>query len=520
MKLGGDIGTAQNPITRMAGSSKHDFCGTFDGQGYTLYVNISSDDREYTAPFSYISNVNSSPATIRNLNVGGTVTATKDYAGGIVGAFWGTLTIENCASSVAINTNNKHAAGFISRAQGSATIRNCLSSVAITGTISGDGTHAGFIGGSSNGVTTTIEGCAFTGSMLGSTTTHCAGFVGYNSGTLTISNSLFAPTEVTVGATSSATFARGNEPTITNSYYTQTLGTEQGKQARSITAGENVTVSHAGEAMTYTVSGITAYKATGASSDSDPFIAGIVYDGVLYAGSNDEVSLTLSHAERVGYTFSGYTASAGTLVGSTLTMPDADVTIAALWEEMPGITLTIGSSGWATWYDTKSYTLSSGATAYYVSSVGDGVVHLTAIDGGVPANVPVLINGSGKVTLTAAATAVEVNGNDPQFKGTATALSAADFTDFVFGRTYVLYGGKFMLVETNGGIGAHKCWLTLSSNGARQMRISIDDATAMYDVPCTMYNSDDAWYDLRGRKLSGEPTKHGIYIYKSKKVEL
>ena len=342
VKLGADIGTAQNPITRMAGTSKHDFCGTFDGNSKTLTVNISSDkDHDYTAPFSYISETTPignevSHPVIRNLNVAGTITATKDYAGGIVGAFWGTLTIENCTSSVTINTDNKHAAGFISNARGDVTITNCLSSGTITGTISGDGTHAGFIGGSASGVKTTITGCAFTGSLIGDATTHCAGFVGYNSGTLTITHSLFAPTSVSVGDTGSATFARGNEPTLTNSYYTAALGTLQGKAAHSIKTGEGVSVGHAGEAKTYSVSSIKVYKATDANGDSDPFIDGIVYNDVLYAGADEEVSLTISNSgddAPLGYNYL-YTASDGTLSGNatdgyTLQMPDDDVTVSA-----------------------------------------------------------------------------------------------------------------------------------------------------------------------------------------------
>ena len=343
-------------VSRMAGSSKHDFCGTFDGQGHTLTVNISSDSRDYTAPFSYVSTVSSIPAVIRNLNVAGTVTATKDYAGGIVGAFWGTLTIENCTSSVTINTDNKHAAGFISRAQGNATIRNCLSSVTINSSISGDGTHAGFVGGSASGVETTITGCAFTGSLIGTNTTHCAGFVGYNSGTLTITNSLFAPASVNVVATSSATFARyGNNcvTNIDNCYYTQTLGTAQGKQARSIKASynvktngnfisaEGVTVAHAGEPTTYSVSGIKAYKASDAHGDSDPFTAGIVYNDVLYAGSGDEVSLTLGNTPPTGYEFDSYTTEPDgvTISGDanpyTLTMPNGDVWVRARFAPLP-----------------------------------------------------------------------------------------------------------------------------------------------------------------------------------------
>ena len=330
--LAGDIGSLENPVTRMAGTSKHDFCGIFDGQNHTLYVNISSDDRDYTAPFSYISNTkanpgdeNNSPAVIRNLEVVGEINATKQYAGGIVGCFWGTLTIENCTSNVVINTNSKHAAGFIGRAQGDdVTITNCNSSSTIISTVSGDGTHGGFIGGSKDGITIDITGCVFGGSLNGNNTTHCSGFVGYNSGTLSITNSLFYPGQVGVSGDGSATFARGNEPTITNSYYTEGLGTAQGKQRRSIEAGTNVIISSkalTGNIIVYNTSGINAYSGGGLYCDSGD-------EESLYYGNGDPVSLTLSNSATapLGYQY-GYTASAGTLTGSTLTMPDADVTV-------------------------------------------------------------------------------------------------------------------------------------------------------------------------------------------------
>ena len=400
-------------VTRMAGSSHCDFCGIFDGQGHTLTVNIHSDnEHEYTAPFSYISETTptggsavSHPA-IRNLNVAGTVTATKDYAGGIVGAFWGTLTIENCSSSVTINTNNKHAAGFIGYAAGNATITNCLSSVTINSSVSGDGTHAGFIGGSHSGISTNITGCAFIGSLLGTSTNRCAGFMGYNSGTLTISNSLFAPTEVTIGTTSSATFAR-NGAAITNCYYTTDFNdgvnfTAQGKQAHSITADNYVTVENAGPATTYSTSGITSYG------------TGILYDNVLYAGNGDEVSLTLSNSSSgdvpEGYQYA-YSTNAGTLEGSMLTMPNADVIVSAalrstrqpvdgigyyinneyrFWEAiaLDGTESSLGISGQEWWYfvgtdishsgtilcsGNVNIILAYGKTMTITSSDGDGI---------------------------------------------------------------------------------------------------------------------------------------------------
>ena len=31
-------------------------------------------------------------------------------------------------------------------------------------------------------------------------------------------------------------------------------------------------------------------------------------------------------------------------------------------------------------------------------------------------------------------------------------------------------------------------------------------------------NQDASWYDLNGRRLSGVPTKKGVYIYQGKKI--
>ena len=293
--LGDDI-----TVTRMAGSDNHDFCGTFDGQGNTIDLNLDSNKGGY-ALFR-----NAVGATIKNLHVTGTITTAVKYAAGLISGKWGDVTIENCRSSVTIKSS-----------------------------VSGDGTHGGFVAVVNNGGTLNIEGCVFDGRLITTNgTAYCGGFVGWNAATTTITNSLYAPAEVNIGVGTgdypSATFSRNGVSSIANSYYTEAFGEAQGKAARSITAGDNVTLGHAGVATAYSVSGITAYKASGASNDSDPFIAGILYNNdVLYAGEGDEVSLTLSNsapAPGQGYRYA-YTASTGTLSGSTLTMPADDVTV-------------------------------------------------------------------------------------------------------------------------------------------------------------------------------------------------
>ena len=300
VKLGADIGTAQDPITRMAGGIGHDMKGTFDGQGYTLTIKYGSAESpieaDKAAPFVNVE----SGCIIENLHVAGD-----------------------------IYTSGKNAAGIAGTQYGAVTIRNCRVSTAIHSYTIGDGTHGGLVGnnGDGTGSALSIVGCVFDGKLLteGATATNrCGGFVGWRHSEVTISNSLFAPTEVTIGTTSSATFAR-NGANITNCYYTTDFNdgvnfTAQGKQAHSITADNYVTVENAGTSTTYSTSGITSYG------------TGILYDNVLYAGNGDVVSLTLSNSSSgdvpEGYQYV-YSTNAGTLDGSTLTMPDADVIVSA-----------------------------------------------------------------------------------------------------------------------------------------------------------------------------------------------
>ena len=328
-------------VTRMAGGTGHDFIGTFDGQGHTLTVSygtadspVSDDDK--AAPFRNVE----SGCVIKNLHTQGTIYTSKKYAGGIVGTQYGTVRLENCRSSVTINSMT-----------------------------AGDGTHGGLVGhiGSSSSAKLTIDGCVFDGKLLSvgdDPTTNCAGFVGYKGNNATITNSIYAPkaleadeTEVTTGT--SATFVRNGSPG-TNCYYTRTLGTAQGKQARTVTAGENVTLAPSGTAKTYTVSGITAYENNN----------GLLYGDTIYAGNGDIVSLTLDHDIPDGYSFTGYTVTAGTLQGTenpyTLTMPDSDVTVSAPYEA-PHWT----SGDCTVTYDPETHTLTvtgNGAMANYSES--------------------------------------------------------------------------------------------------------------------------------------------------------
>ncbi|MBP5687936.1 MAG: leucine-rich repeat protein [Muribaculaceae bacterium] len=344
VKLGANIS-----VTRMAGSSYHDFMGTFDGQGHMLTLAIGTAQNPISEDYVALFRNLETGANIHNLNVKGHIYTSQKFAGGIVGDQYGTVSLSNCRSSVIIHSSKE-----------------------------GDGTHGGIVAHQHGGALT-MNGCVYNGRLLTTNgTTLCGGLVGYHSGgTCTISDCLYAPTaDVTLAAgetyiTNGATICRNYNGTPVNCYYTEKLGTAQGKQARSITAGENVTVAASGEGTVYDVSGITAYS------------TGIMYGGVLYAGVNDEMPLTL------GYTGSdvlqGFTASAGTLAGTanpyTLTMPNADVVISAI--ATTAVLGDVDGDGAVTTVDVTciyNYLLNGDTTFIDTCDVdGDGIITTTDI---------------------------------------------------------------------------------------------------------------------------------------------
>ena len=306
VRLTSDIGTAQEPVTTMAGtienSSVRLFMGTFIGDGHTLTVNYNTT-AEVTAPFRYVYN-----AVIRDLHVAGTITTNQEFAGGLVGDIYSgtSVTIQNCRSSVTINSAK-----------------------------SGYGTHGGFIGKVGSDATANITGSLFDGSFTTTNATqHCGGFVGYSwasAENIHIRNSVMKPSSVSSGMLDK-TFARygSGTPDITNCYYipVTNLPTDQGKEAHTISGNNDITsLAISGTATEYNVSGITAYEGSN----------GLKYGSIVYAGSGDVVNLALTANPPAHYSVDTYTASAGNITkksatSATLTMPNEDVTVGATWQ--------------------------------------------------------------------------------------------------------------------------------------------------------------------------------------------
>ena len=344
VKLVADIGTTTNPIIRMASSEGHKFKGTFDGEGHTLTINYSGSDL-YIAPFRVVSDY----ATFRDLTVAGTINSSAANAGGLIGELYGDITVEHCTSNVDITSTGGQVGGFIGLCKYKATFNDCLSSAVIHSSGVQNGGFVGYSWSAGDGThAMSFTGCLFNGKLLqidgkGSSN---GGFIGWKgeSQIVTITNCLVDPAALAEGETmangSGATFARGwnDNATALNSYYITPFGAAQAKQTHSITAGENVTVANAGTATAYATSGITCYG------------TGVKYNDVLYAGNQDQVSLSLNHSDLTGYTFIGYTVDYGNLSGNdtdgyTLTMTDNDVTITAEYCAIPANFHIVGEIG-------------------------------------------------------------------------------------------------------------------------------------------------------------------------------
>ncbi len=154
-------------ISSMVGTSDHPFCGTFDGDGKTMTVDINTIET-YAAPFHYIDG-----ATIKNLTVEGHVTSNStdyvNYAAGFVGVCGstGVNTITNCIvnTDVSVDASGNNpitfAGGIIYLLKGSLTMERCV----YGGTISGfQYESGGFIGElDANTITLILTNCIFRG---------------------------------------------------------------------------------------------------------------------------------------------------------------------------------------------------------------------------------------------------------------------------------------------------------------------------------------------------------------------
>ena len=191
------------------------YCGTFDGNGHTITVDINNPDSwAVAALFIELGK----GGVIKNLRVAGHVESVSKFSTGIV-------------------SNLK-----------SGKVSHCVSDVDIISHIDGDCTDGGIAGiATYDGEESIVEYCVVAGSFQGSKAHHRGGIIGIgyagNSDNITIDNCLFLANVDGLDVTESGTFIRQptDKTTINNCYYLNVLGTvSTGTQVTTdqLTSGE------------------------------------------------------------------------------------------------------------------------------------------------------------------------------------------------------------------------------------------------------------------------------------------
>ena len=166
----------------------------------------------------------------------------------------------------------------------------------------------------------------------------------------------------------------------------------------------------------------------------------------------------------------------------------------------------------------------AGVSLYTVASVTNSEVVLTSALNVIAAEMPYLIYNDNDEEKTFSIVVSTGDADDvtvaAEFQGTLVAQEmpgSGNGTDY-----YVLNGKNFVWVKDAGTIGAHKCWLAISSNGAAPVRslnfvFEDGDATGISSIDNGQWTIDnEGIYDLSGRRVA-KPTK-GLYIVNGKKI--
>ena len=185
-----------------------------------------------------------------------------------------------------------------------------------------------------------------------------------------------------------------------------------------------------------------------------------------------------------------------------------------------------GNNLWATYYSTEDLAVPEGLTAYIVDEADDktGVVTVSAI-GYIPRYEAVLLKRTNTAVSEYIATAYDDEEEEDDIinllEGTYQETSVESILEGYVSdaSVYVLYNNEFVKT-TSGTIPANRGYLVFGKPAnAPKLTIEIGDgATGINDVRSKMAEVGSDFYDLSGRKLSGKPTKSGLYIKNGTKV--
>jgi hypothetical protein len=207
----------------------------------------------------------------------------------------------------------------------------------------------------------------------------------------------------------------------------------------------------------------------------------------------------------------------------------------AVKNDVINVNVTMAEEGYGTYYNSKyDAKLPAGVTAKIVTAADNNgkLTYRTIATGDdnskssantVPAGTAVLLQGtSGNLTLSMPSL------NKPS----TNYLHGSDvITTTSGGNTFYKLSYQENYTESdkiigwywgaaNGGIftsDANKAWLALPTSGARAF-FDLSDSDEKTGISATRIETNDNWYSIDGRRLTGKPSQRGVYINNGKKL--
>ena len=546
-------------VTTMVGTSGHPFRGTFDGQLHTLTVNINATERN-AAPFNHVDG-----ATIQNLRTAGNVTSSNMDIAGIVANVSGNTTIRNCTSSIYLLSTRSadvDAGGIVSHVNDNQTVN--VIGCSFTGRIQysfGGNEGGGIVGWLRAGATANVTGCVFAPTAI------------------SISNWSLPFKMFVCGVDGSTTNI--NNCYYNDVAAAQSEIVRQGKQMRRITWASNMSMSFSEEGTKYNADYITCYSTgihyqywyyAGAGEEVPLTVThftppeGYVWKnytvtggGTLIAQTETSATLLMADADQeLGLEWIQAITLADNADNSTVISENngnnANVTLSGrtLWKDGDWNTLTLpfalasltgtpleGATVRELDTDESGFNPESGLLSLYfkdATAIEAGKPYLVKWDEGDNITNPVFTG----VTVSNVSNNVTSSDERLSFVGTFSPahLVANTWANFYLGAGNTIY---YPTVDDY-YVRSCRAYFTLDLSGApagvrefiintdedaptgivesEELRVSfaIGNGAERSERKCE--ESDDAWYDLSGRKYNKRPTKPGLYIHKGKKVSL
>ena len=489
--VSGNYGLGKGSNTSGAGNTQV-FSGTFDGQGHTLTFTNESVTESVYAPFRFVKD-----ATIQNLNVAGTISSTKDMVASIVGFAQGTVSIQNCGSTMSLSSSN--------------------GSTATSGGILALGdTDAGI----------TINNCLFAGSLTGYR--GVSGIAGYfrTASGQTISNTLnlgtvTATTYNGVGSRNIYRVSSGSS-TITNCYYMTNVGTatdgtlattaqlQSGEIAYTLQGSQ--TTQYWGQSKLNT--SVSSLLPELTSDESKKVIKLSMSNGTAaeYANKNGAMP---SPVDKKALSFNNGSG------GNPYTSFSADATMSRCFNKYA---LTVTAVGATTLVlPVNIATLPSGVKAYDLTYTSGNEVTANEVTS-ITANKPVLINAEAGTYIFESDNSSEItyDTENAQSNGALNGIYT-DTYQYVPASSYVLQNGTnglgfYKVADANTvRITSFRAYLTAETE-ARALSIVFaddDETTGICSIKAQQQDGN-AYYTLSGVRVS-RPTS-GIYIKNGRKV--